>query len=272
MLKLPDQSGWNGFKLFPPTSKIENSDQLGIEGTKTFEEIVTPQSTDVHQLPQLSFSFFDPDDGNYRTLTQPSVPLAVRSAGKATVPASAAVRAGGAQNPSSPQDIMPIKEEMGALVAAGPPLVIRPVFLALQGLPVLGFLAALVWRKRADSLANNPRLRRQRAVAQLIASGMDDLKKCAAENKPDEFFAMLFRLLQEQLGERLDCPASSITENLIDEHPALRGASENLLNGLRELFQLCNQARYAPVRGSSELNSVAAQFENVVGELQKLKA
>ncbi len=272
VLKLPDQSGWNGFKLFPPTSKIENSDQLGIEGTKTFEEIVTPQSTDVHQLPQLSFSFFDPDDGNYRTLTQPSVPLAVRSAGKATVPASAAVRAGGAQNPSSPQDIMPIKEEMGALVAAGPPLVIRPVFLALQGLPVLGFLAALVWRKRADSLANNPRLRRQRAVAQLIASGMDDLKKCAAENKPDEFFAMLFRLLQEQLGERLDCPASSITENLIDEHPALRGASENLLNGLRELFQLCNQARYAPVRGSSELNSVAAQFENVVGELQKLKA
>jgi hypothetical protein len=40
---------------------------------------------------------------------------------------------------------------------------------------------------------------------------------------------------------------------------------------LRELFQLCNQARYAPVRGTSELNSVAAQFEKSVGELQNLK-
>jgi hypothetical protein len=142
--------------------------------------------------------------------------------------------------------------------------------LAVQTLPILAFLAALIWRKRADNLANNPRLRRQRAVAALIASGMDDLKKYAAENKPDEFFATLVRLLQEQLGERLDCPASSITEAAIDDL-ALRGAPENLLNELRGLFQLCNQARYAPVRGTGELNSIAAQFEKTTGELQKLK-
>src|ERR1039458_2584419 len=73
------------------------------------------------------------------------------------------------------------------------------------------------WLKRTDNLANNPRLRRQRAVAQLVASGMDDLKKYAAANQPDELFATLFRLLQEQLGERLDCPASAITENVIEE-------------------------------------------------------
>src|SRR5208283_5074547 len=137
---------------------------------------------------------------------------------------------------------------------------------------VLAVLAENIWRKRTDKLANNPRLRRQRAVAQLIASGMDDLKKYAAENKPDKFFATLFRLLQEQLGERLDCPASAITENVIDEHPVLRGAPKTTLDGSRELFQLCNQARYAPVRGSSELNSVAAQFEKTIGEVQELKA
>jgi hypothetical protein len=138
-------------------------------------------------------------------------------------------------------------------------------------LPVLAFLAAFIWRKRTDSLANNPRLRRQRAVSALIASGKDDLNKYAVENKPDDFFATLFRLLQEQLGERLDCPASAITENVIEEHPVLRGASAATLDGLRELFQLCNQARYAPVRGTSELNSVAGQFEKVVIELQEVK-
>ena len=79
---------------------------------------------------------------------------------------------------------------------------------------------------------------------------LTDLKKFAAENKPDEFFATLFRLLQEQLGERLDCPASAITENVIEEHSILRGAPEATLDDLRELFQLCNQARYAPVRGT----------------------
>ena len=100
---------------------------------------------------------------------------------------------------------------------------------------------------------------------------MDDLKKYAAANQPDEFFATLFRLLQEQLGERLDCPASAITENVIEEHAVLRGAPKATLDALREQFQLCNQARYAPVRGTSELNSVATQFEKLIGQLREVK-
>jgi hypothetical protein len=133
-------------------------------------------------------------------------------------------------------------------------------------------------------------------VARLIRNGSDDLRRLATENNSGEFFAMLFRLLQEQLGERLDCPASSITESVVDDRLARLGASPDTLTSLRELFQLCNQARYAstlrsstatpvlrsssatedgedgPMRGSAELNSVAAQFETVCSELQELKA
>jgi hypothetical protein len=98
-----------------------------------------------------------------------------------------------------------------------------------------------------------------------------ELKKYAAANQPDQFFAMLFRLLQEQLGERLDCPASAITENVVEEQALLRRAPAATRDALREQFQLCNQARYAPLRGSSELNLVAAQFEKVIRELQDLK-
>jgi len=172
----------------------------------------------------------------------------------------------------TPQDILPNKENLGTLVTTSSPLIARPAFLAVQAVPVLAFLAAFIWRKRADNLANNPRLRRQRAVAQLVASGMDELKKYAAANQPDDFFATLFRLLQEQLGERLDCPASAITENVVEEHLLLRSAPPALRHALRDQFLLCNQARYAPVRGSSELNSVAVQFEKLIGELQSLKS
>jgi hypothetical protein len=51
----------------------------------------------------------------------------------------------------------------------------------------------------------------------------------------------------------------------------LRSAPASTREALREQFQLCNQARYAPVRGTSELNSVAAQFEKLIRELQELK-
>jgi hypothetical protein len=129
----------------------------------------------------------------------------------------------------------------------------------------------VVWRKRTNSLANNPRRRRQRTVAQRVRDGLNELHRLAAEDNSDEFFATIFRLLQEQLGERLDLPASSITEAVIEERLAPLGASEPLLGDLRELFQLCNQARYAPIRGSAELNSVIRQFKKAIGELQALK-
>ena len=270
-LTLPDQPAWRDFKAYPPTQNLKTTDQLGIEGVKTFEQIVTPQNTDVHELPAFSFSVFDPGAKTYRTLTQPPVQLAVHSGGTTPAPVIAATKAANSQTPP-PQDILPIKEQFGAFTPAGPPLLTQPAFLAAQSLPVLAWLAAFVWRKRTDNLANNPRLRRQRRVAGLIQSGLSDLRRLAAENNSAEFFATLFRLLQEQLGERLDCPSSSITEAVIDERLVPLGAPEPVLAGLRELFQLCNQARYAPMRTSGELAAVIPQFENAVRELQKVNA
>jgi hypothetical protein len=270
-VKLPDQLGGNNFKSFPPTVKTETTDQFGLVGTKTFEQILAPQNSDVRELPAFTFAYFNPVDGTYHTLNQPALPLTVRAAGATPLPALAPGNRPGPDN-AGPQDILPIQENPGPLKPERPPLLARPAFLVTQGVPVLAFLAALIWRRRTDHLAHNPRRRRQLAVAQLVRDGLKNLKTFAAENQPDPFFALLFRLLQEQVGERLDCPATAITENVIDEHPVLRGVSPATREALRDLFQLCNQARYAPVRGSGELNSVAAKFEQTARELQALKA
>ena len=268
-LTLPDQAAWHDFKAYPPTQSIQTKDPLGIEGAKTFEQIVTPENSAVRELPTFSFSYFNPDTGTYHTLTGPPLPLAVHSGGTTPVPVMAAAKTINPQASPQQQDILPIKEQPGTLAQTTPPLLTRPGFLAVQALPVLAWFAAFVWRKRTDHLAKNPRLRRQRQVAQLIRDGLVDLRRLAAANKSDEFFAALFRLLQEQLGERLDCPASSITEAVIDERLAGKGTAETTLAGLRELFHLNNQARYAPLRTSGELAAVIVRFENVIQGLQK---
>ena len=153
-----------------------------------------------------------------------------------------------------------------------PPLVQQPWFLALQGVPVLALVSSVIWRKRKETLANNPRLRRQRQVAQLVREGLQQLQRLAAENKSDEFFATLFRLLQEQLGERLDLPASAITEAVIDERLRPRGVPAETLASLHELFQTCNLARYAPIKSSQELAAIIPKLESVLNQLRELKA
>jgi hypothetical protein len=270
-LALPEQNAWREFKTYPPTTKLDTTDALGLQGTKTFEQLVVPQSPDIKALPPVSFSFFDPDQKSYRTLTQPAIPLVVRPGGSAPAPTVAANTRAAPDNPPPAQDIVHIKPRLGTVAQIAPPLVQQPWFLALQAVPLLAWLSALIWRRRTEMLANNPRLRRRRQVAQIMRQGLLELRQFASDKKSDDFFATLFRLLQEQLGERLDLPASAITEAVIEEHLRPRGAPEATLASLHELFQACNLARYAPIRTSQELAAVIPKFEAMLRDLQGLK-
>jgi hypothetical protein len=269
-LTLPDQPAWHDFKTYPPTTKVDTADALGLQGTKTFEEIVTPQNADIKELPPVSFSFFDPERKAYRTLMAAAVPLIVRPGGSTPTPTILAANRGAQDNPPATQDIVPIKQRLGALAQVGSPWIEQKWFLAAQGLPVLAFISLVVWRRRAEHLANNPRLRRQRAVTQLVRDGIQRLHQLAAANQSDDFFATLFRLLQEQLGERLDLPASSITEAAVEERLRPGGVTEETLAPLQELFHICNLARYAPIKSSQELAAIVPKAEAVLTQLQRL--
>jgi hypothetical protein len=269
-LKLPDVN-WPDFKVYQPNSSVASDDPLGIQGSKTFEQVVAPQSAAVREIPALSLAYFDPAQKRYVKLSQPAIPVKVNAG--AVAQAQPTVLAPKGAEPEQPQertDIVHIKSAPGAMIAVAPPLIEQPWFLLLQVLPLAGFVGVSLWRKRRDTLANNPRLRRRIEVQKTVVAGLQQLKQLAAQNQNDAFYALLFRLLQEQIGERLDQPASGITEAALDEALPRRGASADLLQNLRDLFQICNQARYAPVRSDQEFLQIAAKLESALDELRRL--
>jgi len=271
-LKLPEQAAWRNFKSYPPTANVELSDQLGFQGRKTFEQIISPETTEIKELPPFTFSFFDPETAQYHTLTQPGTKLVVRPGGNAPTPVIAATPRSANDTPPPQQDIVPIKTRLGTVSNSNSPSGTRHVFLALNVVPMLAFIGAFVWRKRTDALAHNPRLRRQRQVDAIIRAGLQRLETLAMQNKSDEFFAELVHLLQEKLGERLNCPASSITEAVIDEKLRPRGLPDTTLEELHALFQSCNLARYAPVKSSEELASIIPRLAAALKKLEEVKS
>jgi hypothetical protein len=273
-LPFPPQSDWREFKTYPPTSKVEITDKekLGLSGVKTFEQVVIPQHAEVKELPPIAFTFFDPEQKAYRMLKGPAIPISVR-ANTAAQPQPVVAADPAPQSQESPlaRDIVHIKPYFGAVGQIHPPLVRQPWFLALQAVPLFALLSAFIWRKRQEAFANDPRLRRRLRVSQLVRKGLAELHTLAAANQAEDFFAAVFRLLQEQLGERLDLPASSITEAVVDERLRSRGAPEELIHHLHELFVLCNQARYAPQRTPRELMSIVPRVELALKGLMELK-
>jgi tetratricopeptide (TPR) repeat protein len=245
---------WRDFKTYPPAKKFESTDPLQIEGSKYFEQVISPENVGVKEIPAFAFSYFDPASGSFHTLTHPAISLHVLPTAATPQPTVAAA-ATPAQTPPPAQEIVNIKLRPGPVALAGPPLLQRPGFLAWQAVAPLAWICALLWRRQKDHLANNPQLRRRREVARLVQQGLAELSARARAQDAGGFYATVFRLLQEQLGERLDLPASAITEAVLEEARG-RGLSEPAETRLRELFHACNQFRYTPEHAAQELPSL----------------
>ncbi|MBA4146853.1 MAG: protein BatD [Verrucomicrobia bacterium] len=269
-LKLPEQPAWRDFKSYTPSSTVETQDPLGLQGTKKFELVISPQNAGIKALPPFEFSFFDPEQKAYRTLSSQEVPLQVRPS--ALTPQPTIVSTGSSRADAiEAKEIVHIKPQLGTIRTSAPPLVTKPGFWIAQSLAPALWLGAMFYRRRKENLDKNPKLRRQKEVERIIQRDLQKLREHAAANKSDEFFATVFHLLQEQIGERLDTPPSGITEAVVDSELKPRGLNAESLALLHSLFQTCNQARYAPVRGSHELASHITKVEQALAELKKLK-
>lgn len=267
-ITLPEQPAWSEFKVYPPTSSVEIRDQFGLEGAKTFEQVVVAKSTETHELPPFVFAYFDTDKQEYRVLTGPRVPLIIRPSAAGQVVMNITTN-----TPSAvvQTDIVSNKVKPGSLGTITAPVIVNPYFWCVQTLPAAVWLVLFVRRKRLEELANNPRLRRKLETDRIIKEELKKLPLLAAQKKTEEFYATVFRLLQERLGERLDLPALSITESVIEEHLIPGGCPEELISLLRKLFLECNQARYGGQKNVQELHQIIPEVERALKLLSEIE-
>jgi hypothetical protein len=263
---LPMSSGWDRFKLYPPSSKLEVTDSLGLESIKTFEQVVTPQTLDVKEVPIVSFAYFDPDERQYKTLQQGPVPIAVSPASTVNL-AALAPGATPAGSPRSPE-LAHIKTRLGLLQPIQLPLVQRPGFWGLQMIPLVLWLSSVIYRRSQNRLSADPRLRRQRHAERAVRIGLKQLHRLAANQQTDEFFAVLFRVIQEQMGATLNLPASAITETDLENRLRPAGFDPAVLEQLHQLLQKCDQARYSRQHTASDLAGTLPQLEQCLRALR----
>src|SRR5262245_27638513 len=140
-LTLSSIDKWRDCKIYPPITKVETTDPFGLDGTKTFEQAVIPESADMKELPPVTFSYFDPAQKSYRTVSHPATPIIVRPGAPAPAqPAFVATPMPGANEPKPATDIVHIKSRLGTLAQIRAPLIQQTWFVVLQGVPLLAWL------------------------------------------------------------------------------------------------------------------------------------
>ncbi len=270
-LQMPNFDHWREFKQYPETSALEYDDEMRLTGYKTFEKVVIPNNAEITEVPEIRFSFFDPLEKSYKTLTQAPTPLAVTPNTQAVSQPTIIAGQTSTERPLNiATNIVHIKPRLGTPMVATTPWLQRPSFIWFNLIPIAAWLTAWgiqIQRTRSD---RNPRAKRRKQVQAQVASGIGEMRQLAQANQSDAFFALLFRLLQEQIGERIQQPASAITEAVIDAQLKNAFAEPSDLASLERLFHACNQSRYAPVESTEELNQLTEEAAQILTALQNL--
>ena len=243
-------AGWHPYE---PSGDFKPNDDLSSSGVKTFEMAVVPEVTKT-QMPQVQFSYFDPDAGKYVTLKSNPAPLAVEG-GAPPPPPIAAKATPASQPPTTPEpakavvtDIVGLKYERGTRRDSFEPLYRSRVFWIAQGVPMLAlllFLGAKFFRKD-EATSRVAALRRERGNLS---------RKLRGESAHAEFFQMATRLVLIETALATGQPDASVDAATAR---ASRALDEETAAGIDEIFSKRAELLYA---GSSRSDGRISESE-----------
>ena len=240
-----------------------------LRGSRAWEFILVPLEPGTLRVPALPLAYFDPAAGAYRRLASP--PLSVEVAGQAVdgaVPLSPA----GVALPLElkGRDIRYIATGASLWRTRKLPVYRQPWFGAAFAGILLATLAVGAWDERRRRLRHDAReWARSRAAVQARRA----LKGCARLGRKgfsDAFFQELYRILQDYLESRYGLNRIALTGAGLRQSLAGAGLPEEPVEGLIQLYQLCESHRYAPAAlAQQDPETVLATVRQVLEQLER---
>ena len=269
-LRLPDFPPGKGFQSYAGTNSFEPTDELGLEGVKTFEQVLVPERGDITEVAWPPFSFWNPDAKRYETLDERPVPLNVRGSLTAQVQPVGNIPSASASPAPRPaaNEFRPLATRIGAWSAASAPVVHRPWFIGLFALPPTAYLALVVAmriRSRPRDMSRTVRQRQEQSAAEALRS----LPALARAGDAEAFFAALNGAVQERLALALGGPAGAFTADVVETRLVRQGFPDEDAARLRRIFAALDLARYSRNTSGAELESLRTDAEAVDAALRR---
>jgi len=262
----PEIYGLERFKTYEP--QIETN-----ENGKIFEQVLIPKDETIKMIPEIRFSFFDPEDGQYHTIRKGPIPILVQAA-----PVEEELKivdlpevAKTVKKEKLGRDILYIKDSMGNVKKANVYLYKNGLFIFAQILPLLAFFGVFIYQKRRDKLTNDISYARQKQAPRKARKGLASAQKLAQEGKSGEFCNAIFKTMQEYLGDKFALPSAGITSEVVGELRQ-RGVNVEALGKLQSFFGSCDSIRFAPAENqiNSTFDQTFQKFEISQNEMQRL--
>ena len=264
----------DSFKVYDPKIEAESKAVDGIiQGTKTFEYVLIPETDGDLLIAPFEFSYFDPAKERYMTTQTSPLSLSI-SPVLETEKVSAGYGLSREEIKLIGEDIRYIKPDYrGAerqLEDQGRPLYKNMRFLFLQIVPVIALIGAWTYKRHLVKVRTDAAyVRRKRAKTQ-AARRLKRARQLMKDESSTEFYAEINSALSEFLADKLNIPAAGLTKDSMEEHLLQRGVDQALVDNLKDTLSRCDFARFAPSQSmSDDLETLLNKTEKSIDRLEK---
>jgi len=267
---IPELDDFRVYRASSSENVSKLHDKLG--GTKIFEEVFIPRRPGKLEIPALSFNYFDPERSKYRTLTtRPILVSVIKPEGyvaSSELPYSAPDLTIG----SRARDIRYIKEDIGSPTPIGRLLLLTPLYLILNGLPVVVLASMILIRRHREKLASDIGYARSRKARKAARRRLARAKSMAKVEQAGEFYAEIYIALTSYIADKFNISRHGLTMERITELLQAKGADETLIEDVADLVQKCDFARFAPASMTQEdIDQSLAMAEQTMTRIEGLK-
>lgn len=143
---------------------------------------LVPLTDEAHETPAIPFSYFNPDTGKYMDLNIPALPVTITGGSLPTE-----VQAINRQGQTTPLKLSKLAATPGKTTNTFKPLQLQGWFVALQLLPVFGFLGLWRWDQRRRFLEAHPEIVRRRQAKRALRREKRKLSRAIAGDDTGAF-------------------------------------------------------------------------------------
>jgi hypothetical protein len=263
------------FKLYSAetTTQITNREEV-IRGRKVFSKVIEPQKIDLEHTPTIVFSFFDPRDGQYRTITREPIPILVE-AGQQEIP----IQLTHSQDKGSPvkrqtqiltQDILPIMTNSALLRNQGYPIYKSPFVITGLSLPTIAVIISLFITKHKERLQTDIGYARNRRAYTAAKKRLTMAQAALAPNNPPEYYSALSKALVDYLADKLNISAANASDERIGALLKQRGVGDDITKEISRCFAHLDYRRFSRDEGTEgEMNHSFELTRQLIANLEK---
>ena len=271
---LLDPDGMKNFKAYDFEAKVTITDRgYGIKGEKLFNKVIEPQSEDSDVIPGISFSYFDPELEQYKTLTYDPIPIEVELS-EIEIPIHLSIEGAGmakGQVKILMKDILPIMSDLYSFENQGSAVYKRPFILAIIFIiPILIVVACIYVQRQRELLHTDVGYARKKRAMAHAQKHLSNARELLQLDNPSEFYATLARTILKHIADKLNVTSASVTSGNIYDILEKRGVSNDVIKELRQCLESCDYGRFSSGQLSkAQMESTLDTSEQVIMHLEK---